>query len=213
MNHGCNMGKLHPERLSTPVHLLMPAFTEEGKKCELWLQHQIIISMYRKISLRVTVNALWTRHAADTKNLKWPTALFKLPWNIFRGAVSSKVLTVCFTSQQIFADIFWHLVSSLRTYSWPDLSLLFPVALYVLRSLLQAPGGYPLRYDLIFCTFVNVFGSWDNLDYKIMKFEIQSPNLRRLQSPCEAGSSKIRMRRTFRKASTSRHLFILRCSH
>lgn len=77
----------------------------KGKKCELWLQHQIILSMYKKITLRVTVNALWTGHAADTKNLQWTIALFKRPWNIFRGAVSSDVLTVCLTSPQIFDDI------------------------------------------------------------------------------------------------------------
>lgn len=71
------------------------------KKYELWLQHQIIISMYKKD----TVNVLWTDHAADTKNLWWPIALFECPWNSFRVAVSSKVLTVCFTSQQICDDI------------------------------------------------------------------------------------------------------------
>lgn len=104
MSHDCNTGKLRSERLFMPAHHLMLTFTEEGRKTfELWLQHQIIFSTYTKITLRVTVNALYEQGMLLTPGSQMSDV--KCPWNILRGAVSSKVLTIWFTSQQVFADI------------------------------------------------------------------------------------------------------------
>lgn len=140
MSHDCNTGKLRPERLFMPAHHLMLTFTEEGRKTfELWLQHQIIFSTYKKITLRVTVNALYEQGMLLTPGSQMSDV--KCPWNILRGAVSSKVLTIWFTSQQVFADILLIPGLKFKELFLGRSSLLFPVAHYLLCSLSHAERG------------------------------------------------------------------------
>lgn len=102
----------------------------KGKKCELWLQHQIILSMYKKITLRVTL-MLYEQDMLLTPRISNGWLHYLNAHEIFSGVLSLVRFWQFVWLVHKYLMIFcWRLVSSLRNYSWPDLSLLFPVALY-----------------------------------------------------------------------------------